>query len=81
MNRWNRTRERRFLILAEKKQDGTLFEVPGDPFENFASTFENESGKFLAWKVPEEGGDRLVELHGDVRFTTSYFLISLGILC
>lgn len=23
------------LVLAEKKQDGTLFEVPGDPFENF----------------------------------------------
>lgn len=61
------------LVLAEKKQDGTLFEVPGDPFENFASTFENESGKFLAWKVPEEGGDRLVELHGDVRFTNVVF--------
>ena len=61
------------LVLAEKKQDGTLFEVPGDPFENFASTFENESDKFLAWKVPEEGGDRLVELHGDVRFTNVVF--------
>lgn len=61
------------LVLAEKKQDGTLFEVPGDPFENFASTFENESGKFLAWKVPEAGGDRLVELHGDVRFTNVVF--------
>lgn len=61
------------LVLAEKTEDGTLFEVEGDPFEDFASTFETENGRFLAWKVPEENGDRLVELHGDVRFTNVVF--------
>ena len=61
------------LVLAEKTEDGTLFEVEGDPFEDFASTFETETGRFLAWKVPEGNGNRLVELHGDVRFTNVVF--------
>ncbi len=64
---------RTVLVLAEKSADGVLTEVPGDPFEDFAATFENDSGRFLAWKVPEETGSRLVELHGDVRFTDVVF--------
>ncbi len=59
------------LVLAEEGENGELREVEGDPFEDFASTFKSDSGRFPAWKVPE--GDKLIRLHGDVRFRDVVF--------
>lgn len=57
------------LILAQKDENGNLTEAEGDPFENFASTFNSGGNLCLAWKTT----DGLVALHGDVRFSDVVF--------
>ena len=67
------------LVLAESKPDGTLQEIPGDPFSCFSAVWQGKTDSVLAWKTPcaaepsvREGaassGYRLTALHGDVRF-------------
>ena len=58
------------LVLAEKKVDGMLCEVEGDPFENFTKTFNEDNALCLAWK---KSAVELVELKGDIRFENVVF--------
>ena len=63
------------LVLAEKNSNGKLCEVEGDPFENFAKTFNEDNALCLAWKKPAKGesGEELIELKGDIRFENVVF--------
>lgn len=63
------------LVLAEKSPEGLLTETNGDPFANFASTFDKNNSLCLAWKkfCNSDGGAELVELRGDVRFENVVF--------
>ncbi len=58
------------LVLAEKSLDEKLTELPENPFDNFAATFDKSNNKCLAWKNVD---GTLVELHGDVRFHNVVF--------